>query len=77
MIIKNKKTKEFEEINYNDFRNKYKKEITEALESFSRTQTNKHYYNVNNNNSIEQDFFFDLQWNFNHFGMSNWYIERM
>ena len=21
--------------------------------------------------------YFDIQWNFNHFGISNWYIERM
>ncbi len=77
MIIKNKKTKEIDEIQYNDFKNKYKKEITEAFESYKRTQLNKQYYTYNKNNLLEQDFFFNLQWNFNHFGMSNWYIERM
>ena len=28
-------------------------------------------------NSLEFNFYFELQWNFNHFGMSNWNIERM
>jgi hypothetical protein len=26
---------------------------------------------------LEFNFYFQLQWNFNHFGNSNWYIERM
>ena len=41
------------------------------------TQLNKYSYKFKNNESIEQDFYFDLQWNFNHFGISNWYIKKI
>ena len=41
----------------------------EILEEFLRL--------ILDDNSMEFNFYFSLQWNFNHFGMSNWYIERM
>ena len=77
MILKNKLTKETLNITYPEFRTKFVKEINVAFESYRRTQLNKYSYNFRDDNSMEFNFFFDLQCNFNHFGISNWYIERM
>ncbi len=76
MIVCNKHTKEKIEISYLEFKKKFAKEIQFAFESYCQTQLNKYSYKFNDNNSIEQDFYFDLQWNFNHFSNSIWYIEN-
>ena len=77
MILKNKLTKETLDIPYSEFRKKFAKEIQDAFESFLKTELNKPFYNYKDDNSIEFDFYFQLQWNFNHFGNSVWYIEKM
>ena len=77
MIIKNKLTRETLNITYPEFRKKFAKEIKDAFESYCQTELNKYLYNFKTNNFIEQNFYFNIQWNFNHFGMSNWYIERL
>ncbi len=77
MILQNKLTKETLNISCAKFRKKFSKEIQVAFESYRQTELNKYFSKIQTNNSIEQDFYFDLQWNFNHFGMSNWYIERL
>lgn len=77
MILKNKLTKETLNISYSEFRKKFSKEIQVAFESFKKTKLNKTFYNFKDNNLIESNFYFDIQWNFNHFGVSNWYIERI
>lgn len=77
MILVNKRTREKLEISYSKFRKKFTNELQLAFESYSQTQLNKYSYKIKDNDSIEQDFCFDLQWNFNHFSNSNWYVERM
>ncbi len=77
MILKNKLTKETLNISYSEFRKRFAKELQVAFESYRQTQLNKYSYKIKDNNSIEQDFYFNLQWNFNHFCNSNWHIERM
>ena len=76
MILKNKLTKETLDIPYCEFRIKFAKEIQIAFESFRKTELNKPFYNYKDDNSMEFNFYFQLQWNFNHFENSNWYIER-
>ena len=76
MILKNKLTKETLDIPYPEFRKKFAKEIQDAYESYKRTELNKTFYNFKDNHLIESNFYFDIRWNFNHFGMSNWYIEK-
>lgn len=75
MIIKNKRTKERKILSYIEFQTIFKKELQNALESYIRSENNKPFFRLNKN--PETDFYFDLQWNFNHFGNSNWYIERL
>lgn len=77
MILKNKRTGEKLEITYQEFRKKFTKEIQIAYESFRQTELNKSYYKLNDDNSIESNFYFDLQWNFNNFSNAAWFIERM
>ena len=77
MILENKLTRETIEITYPEFRKKFVKEISTVFENYRRTQLNKYSYNFKDDNSIENNFYFQLQWNFNHFGNSVWYIERL
>ena len=77
MILKNKLTKETLDIPYSEFRIKFAKEIQIAFESFRKTELNKTFYNFKDDNLIESNFYFDIRWNFNHFGNSNWYIEKL
>lgn len=76
-MLKNKLTKEMLDIPYSEFRKKFAKEIKTVFESFKRTELNKTFYNFKNDNLIESNFYFDIRWNFNHFGNSNWYIEKL
>ena len=77
MILKNRRTRETLEIKYSEFRKKFAKEIQTAFESFRKTELNKPFYNYKDDNSMEFNLHFQLQWNFNHFGNSVWYIEKM
>ena len=77
MILKNKLTHETLDIPYSEFRKRFVKEIQESFESYRQTQLKKYPYKFQDNNSMEFNFYFELSWNFNHFGNSNWYIERM
>ena len=75
MILRNKRTRERIQLSYIDFQNRFAKEIQAALDSYIKTENNKPSFKPNKN--PESDFYFDLQWNFNHFGKSNWYIEKL
>lgn len=77
MILRNKRTRETLKIDYSEFRVKFAKEIQIAFDSYRKTQLNKYPYKFQDDNSMEYNFYFDLQWNFNHLGNSVWYIERM
>ena len=77
MILKNKRTRETLNITLPEFKIRFAKEIKRAFESYRKTQLNKYSWNFKDDNSLEFNFYFELNWNFNHFGMSNWYIERM
>ena len=77
MILRNKLTKETLNISYSEFSKRFARELHVAFTSYRQAQLNKYSYKIKYNNSIEQEFYFDLQWNFNHFCNSNWYVERM
>ena len=77
MILKNKLTKETLNIPYSEFRKKFAKEIQDTFESYRKTQLNKYSWNFKDANSLEFNFYFQFQSNFNNFGISNWYIEKL
>ncbi len=74
MILRNKRTREYIQLSYTEFQVRFAQEIKIALESYVQTKNAKPYFKINKN--TESDFYFDLQWNFNHFSNSNWYIEK-
>ena len=75
MILKNKRTREKFELTLSEFKIQFAKEIKRAFESYKQTELTKPYFNIKNVD--ESDFYFDLQWNFNHHACSDWYIERL
>ena len=46
---------------YPEFRKKFVKGIRGAFESYRKTQLNKYSYNFKDNNSMEYNFYFQLQ----------------
>lgn len=58
-----------------EFKIHFAKEIKTAFESYKQTELAKPYFKIKNID--ENDFYFDLQWNFNHHACSNWYIEKI
>ena len=77
MILKNKRTGETKELTYNEFRHEFAKDIQTSFESFRQTELAKTFYNHKDDNLIESNFFFDIRFNFNSFGNSAWYIEKL
>ena len=77
MIIKNKRTGEQKELTYNEFRHEFAKDIQTSFESYRKTKLNKYSWNFKDDNSLEFDFYFDIRFNFNSFGNSVWYIEKL
>ena len=77
MILKNRRTRKTLEIEYSEFRNKFANEIEETFQSFRKIKLNKYPYVFKDDNSLEFDFYFDFQWNFNNFSNSAWYIDKM
>ena len=75
MILCNKQTRKKLEISLSKFKIKCAKELKTAFESYKKSENAKPYFKLKN--YTEQDFNFNLQWNFNHFGNSVWYIERL
>lgn len=61
MILVNKRTREKLEISYSKFRKEFANELQVSFESYRQTQLNKYSYKIKDNNSIEQDFHFNLQ----------------
>jgi len=75
MILKNKRTRETLELTLPEFKTCFAKEIKMAFESYKQTELAKSYFKIKNVD--ENDFYFDLQWNFNHHACSDWYIEKL
>ena len=63
MKVKNKLTRETLEITYPEFRKKFAKKLQKAFESYRRIQLNKYSYNFKDDNTMEYNFYFQLQWN--------------
>ena len=77
MIIKNRRSHEVLELTYSEFRKKFAKEIQISFESFKKTELAKIFFNFPDDNMLESRFYFDLRYNFNNFGNSSWYIDKI
>ena len=69
MILKNKRTRETLKVTLSEFKIRFAKEIKTAFESYMHTELAKPYFKIKNTD--ESDFYFDLQWNFNHHAYSD------
>ena len=75
MILRNKRTCERIQLSYTEFQARFVQDMQTVFESYIKTENAKSYFKANK--TPESDFYFDLQWNFNHFGISAWYIEKL
>lgn len=75
MILRNKRTRERIQLSYTEFQTRFAQDMQTVFESYIKTENAKPYFKANK--TPESDFYFDLQWNFNHFGISAWYIEKL
>ena len=77
MIVINKRTKEKLELTYEEFFTQFYKEIKEAYDSYRSMTIKKSYFKKIDENTMESDFYNDLQWNFNNLNNCNWYIKKL
>ena len=75
MILINKRTQERIQLSYTEFQARFVQDMQTVFESYIKTENAKPYFKANK--TPESEFYFDLQWNFNHFGISAWYIEKL
>ncbi len=76
MLIVNRHTNEKIDISLVEFKKQFIKQIQVAIDSYIKIQDAK-FTHLTKNNCYENDFYFNLQWNFNNLSNSAWYIERM
>ena len=74
MILKNKRTREILKLTLSEFKIRFSKEIKTTFHSYKKAELAKQYFKLRIID--ESDFYFNLQWNFNHHACSDWYIEK-
>ena len=77
MILINQRTREELKLTHEEFLVKFHKELQEAYHSYRKTALIKSYYKRLDELTLESDFYFDLQWNFNNLSNSAWYIKKL
>ena len=77
MILTNQHTREELELTHEEFLSKFYKELQEAFASYRKSALVKSYYKYLDEDTLESDFYHDLQWNFNHLSNSVWYIKKL
>lgn len=77
MILENRRTREKRTISLDEFKKEFANDIRAAFESYKKTELSKPYFKFNKEDFIESDFYFSLQWNFNNYGNSIWFIKSM
>ena len=77
MILKKRHTREELELTLEEFLSEFYKELQEAFASYRKSALAKSYYKYLDEDTLESDFYQDLQWNFNHLSNSAWYIKKL
>ena len=77
MILTNQRTREEMQLTHAEFLSRFYKELQEAFASYKKSAIAKSYYNRLDEDTLESDFYQDLQWNFNHLSNSVWYIKKL
>ena len=77
MILTNQRTQEELKLTHAEFLSKFHKELQDAFASYRKSALAKSYYKRLDEDTLESDFYQDLQWNFNNLSNSVWYIKKI
>lgn len=81
IIIKNRRNNKDEQVlTLDEFKAKFKNELTSAIQIYSHDQQQKDMLKppfMRSNNDYELDFYRDLRWNFNNNAQTTYYIDKI
>ena len=80
VTVINKLTREKLELDEKTFKKQFGKELNDAINHYINSMQYKAYlypYKIKGHKEYESEFEFNLQWNFNNYTNSNWYIEKI
>lgn len=80
LVVKNRRTNESIELDLEEFKSKFRMEITQAFNNYKANEEQKEMLLpplMQKNKNYKSDFYFDIRWNFNHHQTSLWYIDRI
>ena len=79
LIIKNRRNNEERlELTLEDFKAKFHMELKQAINTYKAHQEYKNFLPpfIKPTPNYEQDFYFDLRWNFNNYAQTQYYIAQ-
>lgn len=77
LIIKNRRNNEERlELTFEEFKAKFQMELKQAINTYKAHQESKNFLPpfLKPTPNYEQDFYFDLRWNFNNYAQTQYYI---
>ena len=79
LIIKNRRNNEERlELTLEEFKAKFQMELKQAINTYTAHQESKNFLPpfLKPTPNYEQDFYFDLRWNFNNYAQTQYYIAQ-
>ena len=79
LIIKNRRNNEERlELTLEEFKAKFQMELKQAINTYKAHQESKNFLPpfLKSTPNYEQDFYFDLRWNFNNYAQTQYYIAQ-
>ena len=79
LIIKNRRNNEEQlELTLEEFKAKFQMELKQAIKTYKAHQESKNFLPpfLKPTPNYEQDFYFDLRWNFNNYAQTQYYIAQ-
>ena len=79
LIIKNRRNNEEQlELTLEEFKAKFQMELKQAINTYKVHQESKNFLPpfLKPTPNYEQDFYFDLRWNFNNYAQTQYYIAQ-
>ena len=79
LIIKNRRNNEEQlELTLEEFKAKFQMELKQAINTYKAHQESKNFLPpfLKPTPNYEQDFYFDLRWNFNNYAQTQYYIAQ-
>ena len=79
LIIKNRRNNEEQfELTLEEFKAKFQMELKQAINTYKAHQESKNFLPpfLKPTPNYEQDFYFDLRWNFNNYAQTQYYVAQ-